>query len=162
MKNKNAMFAEAANDPSLLRWYAVEIDETCYWLFEKLELAMLRDLCRFEESWVPKVKTRYLASPDVGVHICSAERMAEAWCVGSYPVWDSQDRVPNEVVKYVTNWVCEDCNNEEVTYFNHARFFEKVQGIEGEGFKFVGVTSVEDIGSEREDLLEHERCNPSF
>lgn len=155
------MLAEAANDPTLLRWYVVEVDETGYWMFEKLEKDMLRDLDRFDDQWIPKVKARYLASPDVGVHICSAERMAEAWYVESSPVWDRND-VPDYVVEYVSDWIRDGDASEPVSYFDHARFFEKVRGVSGPGFKFVGATRVEDGGAERDDLIEYERCNPSF
>lgn len=154
------LLEEADRSPNLLRWYAIKMNETGYWLFEGLEHDMLRDLGRWEEHFAPRIEARYIASPDMGVHICSFERMAEAYYVESTPVWDED--IPDDVREYIHDWVMSGDESEPVTYYNHSRFFAGVKGLSGENFKFIGVTGVKAEREEVDDLLDYERCNPSF
>ena len=150
----------APHDSGLLRWYAIEVDETGYWMFEKLEKAILERFGTFHEEWSPRIVARYVPSPDIGVHICSFERMAEAYFIESTPVWEND--VPDLVREFVMDWIMSGDESEPVSYFEHRRFFDGVTGLSGPNFKFIGATRTADSGEELEDLLDHERCNPSF
>lgn len=157
-----SVFAQAANDENQLRWYVVRHNETGYWNFELLERAMLRELGEFREEWIPSIWARYLGSPDVAVHICSAQRNAEAFYVESSPEWPEDIDVPDHVREFVVDWIVSGDPSEQVDYFDHSDFYEGIAGESGPNFKFVGVTSLQYRQGEIDDLLSDERCDPSF
>lgn len=149
----------ASLDATKLRWYVVALDETTFWRLDKLEQRLREQLGRFEPTWLPSVKAKYVSSPDVGVHICSFQRSAEAFYIESFPAW-SHD-VPDEVVEIASEFLIEHDSSEPVAYFDHSSFFRGIDGVAGENYRFIGSSPVEDDGH-LDAIIEYERGNPSL
>ena len=162
--------AAATASPTLLRWYAIKMNETRHWALDLLKKFLAERCKSFDpELHMPTaIYATYLWSPDTAVHIASFQRSAELHFCESHAEWAPGVELPDEIMSETSEWILEgDASTEPVDYFDYNETLHNhpvLSAIQGPTWKYVGCTPKDDPGMSEgiAELLAHESGNPSF